>query len=260
MPDHTLKLHAYIAQLGLASRRKAEQLIAEGKVKVNGQPAHVGQRITPGKDKIKLDGQDLVKEDRGEGVYYLVNKPVGYISTASDELDRKTVVDLVTGLKTRVYPVGRLDKDSQGLMLLTNDGDVAYILTHPKYEVEKTYKVLLQGRPSTPALNHLKRGVRLKEGYVVPKRVEIKGHDENKNTWLEITICEGKYQEIRRMIRRIGYEILILQRISMGPLNLGDIQRGQFQKLTPQQASELQHWCTSVVENYSFRKDQSESK
>lgn len=219
MSINSVKIHAYLASLGVASRRKAEQMVSEGKVKVNGEVAHIGQRVTPGKDKVDVQGLELNDQ---ELVYFLVNKPIGIISTTDDEHGRKTVLDLLPAeitTKYRLFPVGRLDKDSRGLVLLTNDGELTYQLTHPSQHHLKVYEVLLRGIPSTKALDHLKRGVKLKEGYIKPDNVNILGH-EGGNTWLEITLHEGRYHQIRRMMSRIGYDVLELIRTKLGDYNL----------------------------------------
>src|SRR5687768_8022331 len=157
MTEPTLKLHAYLAQQGLTSRRKAEVMIAEGKIKVNGLKAFVGQRINPKTDRVFVEGKLFKSQTTFQ--YFVVNKPIGYVSTAEDELGRKTVLDLLPNTAERLYPVGRLDKDSEGLMLLTNDGELAYRLTHPKFEVVKMYKVLVNTEPTEKALDFLRRGV-----------------------------------------------------------------------------------------------------
>jgi pseudouridine synthase len=226
---HHPKLHAYIAQCGLTSRRKAETLIQEGKVIVDGKTAHVGQRIIPGKQKIIVDGQELQSDTNIR--YFLVYKPVGYVSTTSDELGRKNVTSLVT-TNERLFPVGRLDKESEGLIILTNDGELTHQLTHPKFQIQKTYHVQIQGIPSSRALDHLKRGVRLKEGYIAPVSMKILGHELQKSTWLEIVIDEGLNQQIRRMIRRIGYDVIRLKRVKMGPFELGDLKPGKYKELS----------------------------
>lgn len=230
MPDNnTIKLHAHLAHLGISSRRKAEQLIADGKVTVNGIRAHIGQRIDPAKDQISIEGEDLNPQNE-ELVYFLIDKPVGVVSTTSDERGRKTVMSLIPPQKQRLYPVGRLDIDSEGLMLLTNDGDLTNRLTHPSFKVEKTYHVLVQGAPSNKALNHLQRGVKLKDGYTKPAEVSILKH-ETGNTWLEITIHEGRNRQVRRMTDRVGYPTLRLKRVKMGPFNIEMLEGKRYLKL-----------------------------
>lgn len=243
--DPTLKLHTYIAHSGLMSRRKAEALISAGQVLVNGRPAHIGQRINPAVDRISVQGK-TVKTDT-EKVYYLVNKPKGLISTTSDELHRQTVLSLVPPTQHRLYPVGRLDKDSEGLMLLTNDGDVAYFLTHPKHEVNKTYRVRVSTEPTVLALDHLRRGVKLDRGYTRPAEVEILSSD-HAGTWLEITIHEGKQHQVRRMMQRVGYEVERLIRVQLGPFTLKMLHGKKYRVLTPQEVETyLQQYSVKTV-------------
>lgn len=239
MHTPTIKLHAYLAQVGISSRRKAEQMIIDGLIRVNGQPAHVGQRINLNTVQIEVDGKQLQSAD--DLVYFLVYKPAGYLSTVSDELGRKTVMKLLPREATRVYPVGRLDKESEGLLLLTNDGELAFRLTHPKFEVSKTYQVLLKGIPSTLALNHLKRGVKLTEGYVKPQSFRILGHESQQKTWLEITIKEGKNQQVRRMMARIGYDVERLIRVQMGSLELSPDATMTRRPLSVEEVATLRH-------------------
>jgi len=232
----TIKLQKFIAASGLTSRRRAEKLISKGKVFVNDKKAKIGQRIDPQLDKIFVNNKEI--KNQSEFIYYLVNKPAGYISTTSDELGRKTVLDLIPKIKTRIYPVGRLDMESQGLMLLTNNGELAQKLTHPSYEIPKTYHVLIAGTPSTKALNHLERGVKLKEGYTKPAVVEILGHEEG-NTWLEITISEGRNKQVRRMLERVGYLVKKLIREKMGPFELEMLDDEQFIKISEKEVKKL---------------------
>lgn len=232
----TPKIHAYLAQQGVTSRRKAEELVKQGKVTVNGTIATVGQRIDPEKDKIAVKGQAL--STSSELTYFLIHKPTGYASTVSDELDRPTVLELIPQQSERLYPVGRLDLDSSGLMLLTNDGNVAYSLTHPKFEIPKTYEVKIGGRPTSKALDHLRRGVRLKEGYTSPAEVDILRHDTTA-TWLAITIHEGRNRQVRRMMERVGYTVQELIRVQFGPFALEQLGKKKYLKLTEKEIQEL---------------------
>ncbi len=225
----SVKIHVFIAHQGVASRRKAEELIRLGKVKVNGQPAMIGQRVDPQTDRVTIEGKNITQTDR-KLLYFLINKPVGYVSTTSDELDRKNVLDLIPKINDRLYPVGRLDIDSEGLMLLTNDGDLAFRLTHPKFEVPKTYHVLIAGKPTDLALNHLRRGVKLREGYTAPAEVEELG-TEGDNAWLSITIHEGRYHQVKRMLERVGYKTLRLIRVKMGKFDLSQLQGKKYHQI-----------------------------
>lgn len=224
----TVKIHAYLAHKGIASRRKAEELVADNLVTVNGRPAVIGQRIDPEVDEVAVSGKVLQGYEQKR--YFLVYKPVGYISTTKDELERRDVLRLVPEISERLYPVGRLDKDSEGLMLLTNDGDLAYRLTHPKFELRKTYEVTVAGKPSPAALNHLKRGVRLSEGFVRPDEVVLLENTEGK-TVLHVTIHQGLNRQIRRMFERIGYDILKLVRIRLDIWTLDDLEGRTFKEI-----------------------------
>jgi pseudouridine synthase len=232
----SIKLHAFMAQAGVASRRQAETMIADGKVRVNDEPAHVGQRVNPGQDKVEVEGKTISTPDNPR--YFLVNKPRGYVSTTSDELNRSTVLKLIPKTKERLYPVGRLDVESEGLLLITNDGNLAYRLTHPKFTVPKTYHVLIGGRPTALALNHIRRGVKLKEGYTQPADVEVLDHEDG-NTWLEVTITEGLNRQVRRMLERIGYDTIQLIRIKMGPFDLDQLEEKQYREIPQEEVQEL---------------------
>lgn len=218
--DKYPKIQAYVSKLGVMSRRKVEDLIREKKVQVNGAIAKIGQRIKAGEDVIVLDGKKVQTQKPPQPIYYLIYKPAGYVSSVSDERKRRTVLELIPqNITERLYPVGRLDMDSEGLMILTNDGDFTFKMTHPSHEVQKTYHVLIAGSPSNKAINHLQRGVKLKEGYFAPDEFKILRH-ENGDTWLEIVIHEGKNRLVRRMIKRIGYRVMKLVRVQIGPFTV----------------------------------------
>jgi len=216
----TQKIHVVIAHAGVASRRKSEDLVAEGKVVVNGKVAQVGQRVNSVVDAISVEGVTI--GSAATLVYYLLNKPVGIVSTTSDELGRPTVLTLVPKTSERLYPVGRLDIESEGLMILTNDGDFAYRYTHPKFEIEKTYHVEVAGEPTERALEHLRRGVRLKEGYTWPADVEAL-ETNGENTWIAITIHQGWNRQVRRMLERVGYDTVRLIRVRIGEFELAQL-------------------------------------
>jgi 23S rRNA pseudouridine2605 synthase len=235
------KLHAALAQAGFASRRKAEMLIVEGKVTVNDQPAHIGQRVHLDTDTVKVLGK-VIPLQTATRYLLLLNKPTGIVSTTSDELGRQTVLDYLdkevsrtnpelakTLKKLRLYPVGRLDLESDGLMIITNDGALTQKYTHPSFESFKTYEVVVAGKPSFRALNHLERGVRLKEGFTAPAEVNVI-HSGIEQSTIEITIHEGRHQQVRRMCERVGYPVLHLTRTKMGEYSLDDLD-GQTYKL-----------------------------
>jgi len=223
MSTQTIKLHKFLANAGVASRRKAEVMIADGQVKVNDNPAHVGQRVDPETDVITLQGRQV--NIPTQHTYILVNKPIGYVSTTNDEMGRRTVLSLIPSnllkILGRLYPVGRLDLESEGLMLLTNDGELTQHVTHPKHQIAKTYHVQINRYPSRRAVDHLRRGVKLKEGFTKPADVEILHDQGNQNeTWLSITIIEGRNHQVRRMLERVGYEVKRLIRVQLGPWQL----------------------------------------
>lgn len=236
MSNKKIRIHAFLAQAGVASRRKSEQMVIEGKVMVNGKPATVGQTLDPEDDHVTVEGQIIT--NKTSSVVYLVNKPLGYVSTTSDELGRKTVLNMLpTDItkKHRLYPVGRLDIDSQGLILVTNNGQLAQRLTHPSFEHQKVYQVILDRRASKDAIEHLKKGVRLKEGFAVPDAVSVIDSGDNElGTVLEITLHEGKNRQVRRMMHRIGYEVEQLTRTQLGPFHLDDLDGQNYLEVTDQ--------------------------
>ena len=223
------RLHKYMARAGVASRRQSEELIARGLVKVNGQTVSTpGLSIDPLSDRVEVKGQVLKKPE--DLVYLLLYKPVGCVSTVSDPEGRRKVTDLLTGIKQRVYPVGRLDYDSEGLLLLTNDGALTYALTHPSHEVPKTYRAWVSGVPGPNKLKALARGVELDDGLTAPAKVNLVG-TQNGEGILEITIHEGRNRQVRRMCEHIGHQVQHLRRESIGPLHLGQMKPGQFRHL-----------------------------
>jgi pseudouridine synthase len=233
-----IRLNKYLSQQGLASRRQADTLISEGKVLVNDQPAKLGTTIDPDKDTVKFLGK-VVVSNKPELETYLVYKPLGYVSTTSDPQGRPTVTSLVKS-STRLYPIGRLDQDSEGLILLTNDGDLAYRLTHPKHHVPKTYHALVTGNVTPAKLNRLRRGVMLKDGRTAPAQIEMIRPQGNKSL-LSITIFEGRNRQIRRMFSTQKLEVEKLKRVSIGELELGDLKPGNSKKLDTKDLSSLLH-------------------
>ncbi|WP_418789972.1 pseudouridine synthase [Phosphitispora sp. TUW77] len=231
------RLQKYLARAGVASRRSCEELIARGMVKVNGEiVTEMGVKIDPDNDKIQVRGKLITKPEKK--VYLMLNKPKGYVTTLKDPQGRPKVTDLLTGIEQRVYPVGRLDFDTEGLLLLTNDGDVTYGLTHPKHELGKTYVVTVKGVPDRDKLNRFAKGLRLADGITAPAKVRLVRKKGN-NGVLEITIYEGRNRQIRRMCETVGHPVLELKRVSMGFLRLDGLEEGKFRHLTKEEISKL---------------------
>lgn len=234
--DGRIRLQRILAAAGLGSRRKCEQHIEEGRVEVDGKVVtELGTRVDPTKSKIRVDGS-LLRTKRKR--YFAVNKPTGFVTTHRDPAGRPRVVDLVPPGEG-LFPVGRLDRASEGLILLTNDGELANQLAHPKYGVEKIYRVLVAGHPSDEALDQLRRGVRLAESWVKAAWLRVKGKQHHA-TILEMALNEGKNREIRRMAAKIGHKVLSLRRIAFGPLRLGEIPAGAARELTQDEVLALQ--------------------
>lgn len=229
------RLQKVMAHAGIASRRKAEQLILEGRVKVNGETVReLGRKVSP-EDFIEVDGKPIREEKK---VYILLNKPVGYISTVDDPRGRRTVLDLVADVKERVYPLGRLDYDTSGLLILTNDGELTYKLTHPSFEVKKTYLVEVEGKPGKE-LARLEKGVMLSDGMTAPAAVAEVKTGKNSTSFL-LTIHEGRNRQVRRMCEAIGYPVKSLKRIKFAFLELGDLPEGRYRYLTEKEIKMLQ--------------------
>ena len=229
------RLQKIIAARGLCSRRQAEKWIEEGRVRVNGNTAHLGDTADVTEDVIEVDGKRLPKA--GKKVYLMLNKPRGYVTTLSDEKGRKNAAELVAGCGTRVYPVGRLDMDSEGLLLFTNDGEFANLMMHPKHEVDKTYRVWVTNF-ATEKLDALKEPIEL-DGYLI-KRPKVRSvRQEPTRAILDVTIHEGRNRQVRRMCQAAGLEVARLKRISEGRLQLGDLKPGAWRYLEPRELSQL---------------------
>jgi 23S rRNA pseudouridine2605 synthase len=232
-----VRLQKLIAGAGLASRRKAETLIAAGRVTVNGKVVtELGTKVDPSKDHVKVDGKHLSQAQ--PFVYLLLNKPKNVMSTLDDPGGRTTVKDYLRGVSVRVFPVGRLDFDSEGLMLLTNNGDLSQALLHPRYHVPKTYLIKVKGILTEEKIRQLERGVKLEDGMTGPATVK-KIKKAEMNSWLEITIGEGRKHQVRRMLESVGHPVIKLMRVKMGPLSLGDLASGEFRFLTDREANAL---------------------
>jgi len=234
------RLQKIIAAAGVASRRKAEALITAGRVLVNGQPVtELGAKADPEYDHIRVDGKLLHAPERFS--YYVLNKPKGYVTTVSDPENRPTVMDLVRGIKGRVYPVGRLDWASEGLLLLTNDGALANSLMKAASHVPKTYVVKIAGQPDDTNLDKLRRGVSIAEKggrRVRTAPAQIKLIREGENPWLEVTIIEGRNRQVRKMFEEVGHHVEKIRRVQYGPLSL-DVPPGEFRSLTLEEVRRL---------------------
>ena len=241
------RLSRFLAHAGIASRRHAEELIAAGRVQVNGVTvATQGTRINPDTDIVLVDNKPV--RTASKRVYLMLHKPIGYVSTAYDPQDRPTVLDLLPAelRALRVYPVGRLDIDTGGLLLLTNDGDFALHLTHPRYSIQKHYQALVQGCPSESSLIALRSGVTITEDKgrshkTVPAQVSLL-RKAGTDYWLSLTIHEGRKRQVRRMLAAVGYPVLELSRVGIGPLALGDMPVGKWRHLTNEEVKSLQDY------------------
>lgn len=231
------RLQKILSQAGVASRREAEAMIVAGRVTVNGKVVtELGTKADPALDVIALDGRNLRPPTRQ--LYILLNKPAGYMTTLKDPQGRPLVIDLVKDVGERVYPVGRLDYNTEGLLLLTNDGDWANALAHPRHEVNKEYHVRVQGRVSEEQVLMLTAGVELEDGMTAPAVVRVIKESEN-NTWVSVTIHEGRYRQVRRMCAAVGLAVVRLKRVGYGNLSLGDLKPGQYRLLKPEEVADI---------------------
>ena len=234
------RLQKYLAGAGIASRRKCEELILQGLVEVNNSVVtELGTKVDPKKDKIKLDGKLIKYKEKKHYLYILLNKPKGYLTSLSDPFGRKTVMDLLKDVKERVHPVGRLDYNSEGLLILTNDGELTNALTHPSKEVEKVYIVKLKGIPSSENLKILSKGVTLKNNYKLSPCSVYLINTINGNAILKIKIKEGKKRQIRKMAEYIGHFVLKLRRIQTGPISLKGVKPGEYRYLNKEEIKSL---------------------
>ncbi|MBT2721660.1 23S rRNA pseudouridine(2605) synthase RluB [Neobacillus sp. C211] len=231
------RLQKVIARAGIASRRKSEDLIKEGRVKVNGKVVtELGLKVSSS-DKVEVNEIQIEKE---EPVYFLLYKPRGVISSVNDEKGRKVVTDFFPHLKERIYPVGRLDYDTSGLLVLTNDGEFANLLMHPKSEIDKVYVAKIKGIPSKENLRKLEKGIRLEDGKTAPARVKLLSADNKKQSAIvEITIHEGRNRQVRRMFEAIGHDVLKLKRERYAFLTLNGLKTGDARELTPHEVKQL---------------------
>lgn len=241
--NYDIRLQKFMADCGVASRRKSEELINAGKVKVNGHVAKIGDKIDPKKDLVTVRGKRIAKESK---LYYIMlHKPRGYLTTVADELGRKTVMELVGDIHARIYPVGRLDKDSEGLLLMTNDGSFANLLTHPKHAYSKIYRVTVRPSVNDEMLQRLRDGVEIDGRMTAPCDISILDTQPGRVV-LEFIIREGRNRQIRKMCESEGLEVARLKRIAVGSLKLGMLAPGKWRYLTDNEIKKLTRSCELV--------------
>jgi 23S rRNA pseudouridine2605 synthase len=243
------RIQKLLAQAGLGSRRACEEFISEHRVTVNGKLVELGAKADPIRDVIKVDGKRVQFENKR--IYLALNKPIGVVTTNSDEFGRKTVRDLIP-IEGHLYPVGRLDADSEGLVLLTNDGDLANALTHPRYEHEKEYRVLVEGEPSASTLKAWRHGVLLEGQKTAPAKVEVTGGDRGL-TWVRVIMHEGRKRQIREVAGMLGHPVKYLQRVRVGPIRLINLRVGEWRHLSAAEIKLLQGLIEPRVEKRSTR-------
>jgi len=231
------RLQKILSRAGISSRRGAEELITAGRVSVNGIVIdELGAKADPDRDSITVDGREVGRA--GDRIYLVLYKPAGYMTTLKDPQGRPLVTDLLKGIRERVYPVGRLDYNTEGLLLLTNDGEWANAMAHPRHEVDKEYHVRIRGMVSAQQMDQLAGGVMLEDGKTAPAAVAVVRESEN-NTWISITIHEGRYRQVRRMCEAVGLAVVRLKRVRYGFLSLKGLRTGEFRFLTPDEAARL---------------------
>lgn len=232
------RLQKYLAECGVASRRKCEEIIQSGRVTVNGKiVVELGTKVVYGQDKVEIDGKEIILEKK---VYILLNKPVGYVTTTNDEKERPTVMSLLDGIKEKVVPVGRLDMFTSGLLLLSNDGEFIYKVTHPKHETTKTYIVKTRGVPSEKDLEKLRVGVKIEDYTTSPAKVELLLKDNTNNIariWIQIH--EGRNRQVRKMCEAIGLSVIALKREGVGNLTCEGVERGKWRYLTEEEVKDI---------------------
>lgn len=236
--SETIRLQKILADLGVASRRAAEELIRQGKVSVNGTVAAVGDKADPSRDRITLNGRLLRRPVRTENKYIMLNKPRGYITTMSDEMERKCVAELVRGIPQRIYPIGRLDRESEGLLLMTNDGDFANAMMHPSRHVPKTYRVTVRPGVSREQIGQMEQGIVIEGRKTAPAQVSVLAGEPGRVV-LQIVLHEGRNREIRKMCEALGLETARLKRTAFGTVRLGMLAPGKWRSLTAEEVSAL---------------------
>lgn len=234
--ENEMRLQKYLAQCNVASRRAAEQFITDGRVRVNGKVVtELGTKVCEG-DFVEVDGSPVYAEKKK--YYIMLNKPEGFVTTASDENGRSTVLDLIDDIDARLYPVGRLDINTEGLLLLSNDGDFTLKVTHPRHKLDKTYRVIVSGIPNHFEIEKLERGVYIDGKRTAPAKAKLLSADKQ-NGLIELTIHEGRNRQVRKMMEAIGYKVLYLQRVAIGNIVLGNLPLGKWRHLNPNEVKYL---------------------
>ena len=229
--NEKMRLEKFLSESGIASRRDAKQYITAGRVSVNSERVLIpGTHIAPQQDEITFDGKPI--RGKPKQIYLMLNKPAGYVTTVRDERGRPTVMALVPDISERIYPVGRLDLDTEGLLLMTNDGDFAHRILHPSHEIQKTYIAWVEGQPNRREIQRMREGIEIEEGVVTSAKVDQTERREGQ-TQFKVVIHEGKKRQIRRMFHAIGHDVLHLKRIGIGSLSLGRLSIGKYRLLTP---------------------------
>lgn len=232
-----MRVNKYLASTGICSRRKADEFIKEGRIKINGKDVEQGQQVDVENDVVEFDGERVSLEEEKE--YFLLNKPAKVLCAVSDESNKKLVTDLID-TKNRIYPVGRLDYETEGLIILTNDGDFFNKIIHPRAMVYKTYLAKLRGQISEEALKHLEEGVELDDGMTLPSKVKLV-NDDSKNSWIRISIREGRNRQVRRMCKEVGNEVLYLKREAIAGLRLQNLASGEYRHLKTEELEYLKN-------------------
>ena len=233
-----IRIQKVLSENGILSRRKAEEYVAAGRITINGRKAQIGAAVDPRKDIVTVDGIRVDLSPKVQKVYILLNKPRGYVTTLSDELGRRCVAELVEDAPDRVYPVGRLDKDSEGALLLTNDGEFANMIMHPSHHINKTYRVTVRPGVSEDQVVELSTGVMIDDRMTAPAQVTVLERNPDRAV-LQIVIHEGRNRQIRKMCEAVGLEVARLKRSSIGPIRLGMLQPGKWRELTPQEVGAI---------------------
>ncbi len=231
-----MRIQKYLRMCGITSRRKAEELVINGKVSVNGNTIHDFVSVSE-TDDVRVEGKKVAIREK---VYYIFNKPAGYLTTKNDPQGRKTIFDILK-IEPDIFPVGRLDADTEGLLILTNDGEMAQKLLHPRFEVPRTYELIVESKVEGEELKKLEEGITLPYGYKAKMKAKILRY-EGLKTHLRVSINEGRKREIRRTFKFMVHPVIYLKRISFGPLNIGDLPRGSFRKLTEKELKELREY------------------